>query len=218
MLATIAQLALGGVLLAGAGTKLAAPRRTRAALATFGLGDRRARAVAWGALLALEAGLGAAVALGADAAAWAAAGLMLAFAAALAGALRAGRGGQPCGCLGPRSRVSRAAVLRNLALAGAYAALPFVPARTPGAQGWLAIGLALALAAIAVLAVLVLGLAREVGELRLALGPQPGAGDRGRGAAARRARRGGRALRAGAGRALRARGLLLRRLPDVPGA
>jgi hypothetical protein len=173
MLATIAQLLLGGILLGSAGAKLAAPRRTRAALATFGLRGEHGRAAAWPALVALEAGLGAAVALGSDAAAWAAAGLMLAFAAALAGALRAGQAGKPCGCLGPRSRVSRLALLRALALAAAYAALPFVPARAPSAQGWLALGLALALAAIAVLAVLVLGLAREVGELRLALGPQP---------------------------------------------
>jgi Methylamine utilisation protein MauE len=172
MLATIAQLVLGGLLLGSAGAKLAAPRRTRAALATFGLSGKRGRAAAWGALVALETGLGAAVALGSGAAAWAAAGLMLVFAALMARALRAGRAGQPCGCLGPRSRVSRAALLRNLALAGAYAALPFVPARAPSTQGWLALGLALALAAIAALAVLVLGLAREVGELRLALGPQ----------------------------------------------
>jgi methylamine utilization protein MauE len=172
MLATIAQLVLGAVLLAGAGAKLAAPRRTRAALATFGLSGARARAAVWSVLVALEAGLGAAVALGSDAAAWAAAGLMLAFAAMLARALRAGQAGKPCGCLGPRSRVSRAAVIRNLALAAAYAVLPLVPARTPSTGGWLAIGLALALAAIAALALLVLGLAREVGELRLALGPQ----------------------------------------------
>jgi Methylamine utilisation protein MauE len=172
MVARIAELVLGGMLLGSACAKLAAPRRTRAALATFGLRGEAGRAAAWSGVVVVEAGLGVGVALGFDAAAWAAAGLMLAFAAVLTGALRAGRAGRPCGCLGPRSKVSRTAVVRNLALAAGFAVLPFVPERTPSTEGWLAIGLGIALAAVAALAVLVLGLAREVGELRLALGPQ----------------------------------------------
>jgi hypothetical protein len=172
MLATIADVLLGLVLLGSAGAKLAAPTRTRAALGTFGLGDARTRALAWGAAVAAEALLGVGVALGLAAAAWGAAALMLAFATLLAGALRAGRAGQPCGCLGARSRVSRAALARTLALAAAFALLPLVPEADPSTDAWLAIGLGIALAAVVVLAVLLLALAREVGELRRALPPQ----------------------------------------------
>jgi hypothetical protein len=63
MLATIADVVLGLVLLGSAGAKLAAPTRTRAALATFGLVTPRARALAWSGALAVETGLGLGVAL-----------------------------------------------------------------------------------------------------------------------------------------------------------
>jgi len=172
MLATVLDVLLGLALLGSAAAKLAAPTRTRAALVTFGLVTPRTRAVTWSGATAAEALLGIGVAMGLDAAAWAAAALMLAFAALLARALRAGRAGQPCGCLGARSRVSRVALARTLALAAAYAALPFVPDADPSAEAWLAIGLGVSLAATAALAVLLLALAREVGELRLALPPQ----------------------------------------------
>jgi hypothetical protein len=172
MLATIVDVVLGLVLLGTAGAKLAAPQRTRTALATFGLHTARSRVVAWGAVVAVELLLGVGVVLGLDAAAWAAAAVMLAFAALLARALRAGRAGQPCGCLGARSHVSPLALTRTLALAAAYALLPLVPERELSTDAWLAIGLGVALAAIAVLAFLLLALAREVGELRLAIPPQ----------------------------------------------
>lgn len=172
MLATIADVLLGLVLLGSATAKLTAPARTQAALATFGLQATRTRTLAWSAAVALEILLGIGVSLGIDAAAYAAAALMLAFAALLARALRAGRAGQPCGCLGARSRVNPAALARTLALAAAFALLPLVPHTDPSTDAWLAIGLGLALAAIATLSVLVLALAREVGELRLALPPQ----------------------------------------------
>jgi hypothetical protein len=172
MVATIADVVLGLVLLGSAGAKLAAPARTRAALATYGLREPRARALAWAGAVAAETALGVGVVLGLDAAAWAAAGLMLAFAALLTRALRAGRAGQPCGCLGARSRVSPLALARTLALAAGFAALPFVPDERLSTDTWLAIGLGIAIVAIAALAVLVLALAREVGELRLALPPQ----------------------------------------------
>src|SRR5215218_5963747 len=172
MLATIADVVLGLVLLGSAGAKLAAPVRTRAALVTFGLRTERARAVAWGAAVVVETVLGISVALGVDAAAWAAAALMLAFAALLARALRTGRAGQPCGWLGARSRVTPLALARTLGLAAAFALLPLVPDTDPSTDTWLAIGLGIALVAVAALALLVLALAREVGELRLALPPQ----------------------------------------------
>ena len=172
MLATIADVVLGLVLLGSAGAKLAAPVRTRAALVTFGLRTERSRAVAWAGAVLVEAALGVGVALGLAAAAWAAAALMLGFAALLATALRNGRAGQPCGCLGARSRVTPLALTRTLVLAVAFALLPLVPDTDPSTDAWLAIGLGLALAAIVALALLVLALAREVGELRLALPPQ----------------------------------------------
>ncbi len=172
MLTTLADVALGLVLVGSAGAKLAAPVRTRAALATFGLRSARGRALAWGAAVAAEAALGIGVALGLGAAAYAAAALMLAFAALLARALAAGGAGRPCGCLGPRSRVTPLALVRTLALAAAFALLPLVPDADPSTDAWLAIGLGVALAAVVVLAVLLLALAREVGELRLALPPQ----------------------------------------------
>jgi len=172
MLATIADLLLGLVLLGSAAAKLAAPARTQAALATFGLRTAGARTAAWTAAVAAEALLGATVAAGLDAAAYAAALLMLAFAALLARALHTGRHGQPCGCLGARSRVTRAALARTLALAAAFALLPLVPHIDPSTDAWLAAGLGVALAATAALALLVLALAREVGELRRALPPQ----------------------------------------------
>lgn len=173
MVATIVSVLLGLFLLGTAGAKLAAPRRTRLALVTFGLRGGRARAFAWGGAVVTEVALGVGVALRVNLAAYGAALLMLAFAGLLAGALRAGRVGQPCGCLGPRSRLSRGALVRTLALVLAFALLPQVPAADPTTDGWLAIGLGLTLAAVAGLALLVLVLAREVGELRLRLGPEP---------------------------------------------
>ncbi|MDW5597570.1 hypothetical protein VSS74_24685, partial [Conexibacter stalactiti] len=74
---------------------------------------------------------------------------------------------------GARGRVGAPAVARAALLAVAFAALPSVPDVDPAATGWLAIGLAIALAGLAALAVLVVALAREVGELRAAVGPQP---------------------------------------------
>lgn len=160
------------VLLGSAGAKLATPARTRAALATYGLRSQHVRALAWSGAVTLEIALGVAVAAGLDGAAYGAAALMLAFAALLARALRQGRAGQPCGCLGARSRVTPLALGRTLLLVGAFALLPAVPHARVTTSGWLALGLGVALVAIAVLAVLLLALAREVGELRLAIPPQ----------------------------------------------
>jgi len=172
MLATIGDVGLALALVGSAGAKLAAPTRTRAALATYGLSGPRARTLAWGAAIGAETALAVGVALGIDAAAYAAAALMLAFAALLARALQQGRAGEPCGCLGARSRVTRVALARTLVLAAAFALLPALPRTHVTTTGWLALGLGAALAAIVVLAVLLLALAREVGELRLALPPQ----------------------------------------------
>jgi hypothetical protein len=63
-------------------------------------------------------------------------------------------------------------VARNLALAGALAALPALPAGHASREDWLTVGLVAALLAVGALLLLLLALAREVSELRLALGPQ----------------------------------------------
>jgi hypothetical protein len=151
--------------------KLAAPRSSRAALATFDVPEG-ARSPVWATLVVTELVLAAGVALGVDAAAWAAAALLAAFAAALAAAIARGREGAPCACFGARSRVSRAAVARNVVLAGAFAALPWLPNEQLSTDGWLGLGLAVSLTGLATLAVLTLALAREVGLLRLQLAPQ----------------------------------------------
>src|SRR3954451_7128321 len=114
MLEQALRVALGAVLIGAAAGKAAAPRATREALATFGLRRPGARRAVWVGLVVLEAGLAGAVIAGADGASLAAAALMLGFAAAMDRALARGRAGAPCGCFGPRSRVSRLAVNRNL--------------------------------------------------------------------------------------------------------
>ena len=173
MLGTLAQLALAAVLAAASAVKLASPRSSQAALATFGLRTARTRTLVWAALIWTELILAAGVAAGADAAAWLAALMMVAVAMALVVALARGRAGAPCACFGSRSRVGWPAVARNAGLAAAFAALPFIPSRALTTDEWLAAGLVVALASCAGLALAVLALAREVGMLRLRLGSDP---------------------------------------------
>ncbi len=165
------RVALAGVLVVSAALKLRSPDASREGLGTFGIGPG-VRSPLWAGLIAVELALAAGVAAGLDAAAWAAAALMLGFAALMARAIGRGLSGQPCACFGARSTVSRLAVARNVALAAAFAVLPFIPDADPSTDGWLAIGLGLALLACAGLAVAVLALAREVGMLRMQLGGQ----------------------------------------------
>jgi Methylamine utilisation protein MauE len=165
------RLILGGILAGAAIAKLASPRSSRAALATFGVDERRAQAVLWAALVGAELALAAGVVAGVDAAAWLAAALMATFAATMVGAILRGRAGAPCACFGARSVVGWTAVARNLAIAGAFVALPFLPGGSLSTDQWLGLGLGVALLACAGLGVAVLALAREVGMLRLRLGP-----------------------------------------------
>ena len=171
-LEVVARLALAAVLVFAAGSKLAAPRSSQVALATFGLRAGSVRWVAWAVLVVAELALAAGVAVGSDLAAWAAAALLTTFAAVMAVAVRHGRAGAPCACFGSRSTVGWAGVFRNLGLAAGFAALPWLPAGSLGREGWLWLGLAVALAGVAVLGVAVLALAREVGLLRLQLAPE----------------------------------------------
>jgi hypothetical protein len=172
VLEVAARLVLGGVLAGASIAKLASPASSRAALATFGIGGRRPRAIAWALLVATELALAAGVVAGSATAALLAAALMAAFAATLIGSILRGRAGAPCACFGARSTVGWGAVARNAALAAAFAALPLLPEGELSTDEWLGLGLAVALLACAGLAVAVLALAREVGMLRLRLGPE----------------------------------------------
>jgi hypothetical protein len=171
VLGVVARLVLGLVLAGSAVLKLASPASSRAALGTFEIEGERLRWVAWVLLIAVELGLAAEVIAGNEGAAWLAAGFLALFAAALVGAILRGRAGAPCACFGSRSTVGWGSVARNLVLAGCFAALPFLPSRSLSTDEWLALGLVVALIACAALAVAVLALAREVGMLRLRLGP-----------------------------------------------
>jgi hypothetical protein len=172
MLHTVVGLLLAALLLAAAGLKLAAPRTSAAALATFGLHAPALQRAAWVTVVIAEIALAVTVALGIDAAAYAAAALMALFAAAQAVALARGRRGAPCACFGARSTVSPRAVVGDLVLAAAFAVLPSLPDGHASAEAWLGLGLGVCALAIAGLAIVVLALAREVGVLRMALGPQ----------------------------------------------
>jgi Methylamine utilisation protein MauE len=165
------RLALAAVLLGSAAAKLAAGERGRRALASYGLHGRRA-AIAWAGTIVLEAVLGIAVAAGMPGAAEAAAVLLGLFTILLVVAIARGQAGRPCGCFGTRSRIGWGAAGRSAGLAAAFAVLPFLPDASLSTEAWLGAGLAVALVGVAGLAVALLALAREVGELRIAVAPQ----------------------------------------------
>jgi hypothetical protein len=151
--------------------KLASPASSRASLATFDVEGERLRWIGWAVLVAVELGLAAGVIAGSDQAAWLAAALMALFAAALVGAILRGRVGAPCACFGARSTVGWTSVARNVALAACFAVLPLLPERSLSTDEWLGLGIVVALLGCLGRGVAVLALAREVGMLRLRLGP-----------------------------------------------
>jgi uncharacterized membrane protein YphA (DoxX/SURF4 family) len=169
---TFLRVGLGVVLASAALAKLASPRASIAAMASFGFEGGPFRPFAWAGLIAVELGLGVAVALGSDSAAYLACGLMLLFAALTVSALLRGRAGTPCACFGPRSKVSWLGVLRNLALAAGFGLIPQLDSISLSTDAWLGIAAGIALLACAGLTIAVLALAREVGMLRLQLGTQ----------------------------------------------
>jgi hypothetical protein len=171
MLEVIARGVLIAVLAASVATKLTDPRRSAAAMATFGFEGPRSQWAALSLTVALEAALAVGLALGSDTAAYLGALLMLLFAATLGSALMRGRAGAPCACFGSGSKVSPLAIARNIVLAVLFAITPSLPGGELSPDQWLALGLGLALLLCAALAVAVLALAREVGMLRLRLGP-----------------------------------------------
>jgi hypothetical protein len=172
MFEIVLRVVLGMVLAGAALAKLASPRPSIAALSSFGFPEGSLRPIAWTCLIATELTLGVAVAVGSDAAAYAAAALVAMFAAITVAALLRGRAGAPCACFGPRSKVSWLGALRDAALAAAFALVPSVGSISIGTEGWLAIGIGLTLAVCAGLTIAVLALAREVGMLRLQLRTQ----------------------------------------------
>ena len=172
MVATAIRLGMGAVLVGAALLKLASPRSSVAALGTFGFTEAAAPlgGVGVGDLRgAWHSGPASPPARSRPHTSPPA--LMALFGLLLIGALMRGRAGAPCACFGSRSRVSRLGVLRNFAMAAGYAALPLLPEDSLSTDQWLGLGLGAALLACAGLAVAVLALAREVGMLRLRMGP-----------------------------------------------
>jgi hypothetical protein len=168
----VLRFSLAAVLLVAAAAKLVSGRSSRQALRSYGMAGAEMRALLWATTISAEAVLAVAVAANVPGAAEAAAGLLAFFALALLVAIARGQAGAPCGCLGGRSTIGWPGVARAGLLAAAFAALPVLPDARPSTEAWLTIGLAVALAGIAVLAVALLALARELGELRLAVRPQ----------------------------------------------
>ncbi|HEY8466049.1 MAG TPA: MauE/DoxX family redox-associated membrane protein [Solirubrobacterales bacterium] len=165
------RLALAGVLAAAVVAKLARPRAALDGLAAFGFRAPSAARAGLAALVLVEAGLAVGVAAGSDEAAWLGAALMALFGLALAGAIAGGRAGEPCACFGARSRIGWPAVARNAVLAAGFVAVALLPSDELSTEQWLGLGLIGAFAAVAALAAAVLALAREVGLLRLRVGP-----------------------------------------------
>ena len=170
-LAIVASIALAAVLFVAAALKLRAFSESASALETYGVpaGLRRPATVA---VVALEAAIATALVAGVSAAAYAGAVLLIVFALSTYVALLRGKRGAPCGCFGGRSRVGPGGLVRDVALAAAFLAVPFLPDGAPGTTGWLVVALTVAFACIAALAAAVLALAREVGLLRLRLAPE----------------------------------------------
>src|SRR5690349_10372964 len=105
MMGTVAWPAVALVLLAAAVLKAA--DRTAATIALSGHGvPGRLAAPLWGAAIAVEAALAAALAAGLGWAPGATAALLAGFAVVQAVALARGGAGAPCGCFGARGRLS----------------------------------------------------------------------------------------------------------------
>jgi hypothetical protein len=125
MIATIAWVALGAPLLAGAALKAADRPGTTTALAGYGVPGRLATPL-WVVLIVLEATLAAGLVAGIDTAAYAAAVLLTGFLGLQVVALAQGGAGGPCGCFGAGGRLSRASAGRTALLATGCAVLPLL--------------------------------------------------------------------------------------------
>ncbi|HYH60687.1 MAG TPA: MauE/DoxX family redox-associated membrane protein, partial [Solirubrobacterales bacterium] len=165
------RLVLAGVLAGAAVAKLANPSAGREALAGFGFESSSARTVGFWSLIAVEVGLAAGLVAGSTEAAILGAGLMAMFALVMAGAIARGRAGEPCGCFGAHSRIGWTGVARNLLLSAGFIAVAVLPSEDLTTDQWLGLGLIAALGACAALGAMTLALAREVGLLRMRVGP-----------------------------------------------
>jgi hypothetical protein len=170
-LALVASIVLAAVLVVAAILKIRSFSESAAALETYGV-PARLRRPATVAVVALELAIAVTLVAGVPAAAYAGATLLLVFAVATGVALLRGKRGAPCGCFGAHSRIGPGAVLRGVVLPAAFLAVPFLPDGQPGTTGWLWLALGLAFVCIGALGVAVLALIREVGLLRLRLGPE----------------------------------------------
>jgi hypothetical protein len=165
------RLVLAGVLAGAAAAKLTNPSAGREALAGFGFDSPLARTIGFWSLIAAELGLAVGLVAGSTEAALLGAGLMAMFGCVMASAIARGRAGQPCGCFGARSRIGWPGVARNFALAAGLVAVAVLPSEDLNTDQWLGLGLIGALAACAGLGAMTLALAREVGLLRMRVGP-----------------------------------------------
>jgi len=165
------RLLLGGVLVVAVVAKLTDVRAGQEALSGFGFGSPLARAAGFWSLVAVEAALAVGIVGGSTEAAVGGAALMALFALLMAGAIARGRTGEPCGCFGAKSRIGWVGVARNVALTAGFVVVAALPSRDLSTDQWLGLGLIAALAACAVLGGAVLALAREIGLLRMRVGP-----------------------------------------------
>src|SRR5688500_17084138 len=131
MASVVISLALGALLVASAGLKLADGAGTRLALGTYGIRSPRPAWAVWAGLVLVGLVLAAGGVAGVGVAAWGAAIVFGVFAAAQAAVLVSGRGGAPCACFGARGRVGPGSVARAAALAVAFALLPLLDRREP---------------------------------------------------------------------------------------
>lgn len=171
MLGMSIRLLLGALLIVSAGAKLASAGESRRALAAFGFAGASAQAVGLTSLIGAEIAVAIAVIAGSAALAWLGVALMAMLTAALVGAIARGHAGEPCGCFGARSTIGWRGVARNVMLAGAFAVAALLPRDSLSTEQWLGIGIGASLLLGAALAVALLALAREIGVLRLRLGP-----------------------------------------------
>ena len=166
------RLIFGALLVATAVAKLRSPAASRAALGeTFGVTVPAMRPLIWASVIAVELALGLGVAFDVGGAAYAAAALMAVLRRSWSGRSCVARPGA-LRLLWRRFASGWLAVLRNLVLAAIFASLPALSDVDLATDTWLGIGLGVALIACAALAFAVFALAREIGSLRMRVGPE----------------------------------------------
>jgi hypothetical protein len=165
------RLLLAAIFAGAAIAKVAGGEASRTAFSTYGIRRPPIQWAAWAGLVMLELGVATGLAAGWKPAAWVGLGLTASGAAIVAGLIARGRGGEPCGCFGGRSRIGPPVVARNVGMSAAVVAVIAAPVYQPTGEEWMTIGLVSALVICVGLAVAVAALAREVGMLRMRVGP-----------------------------------------------